>query len=485
MFVLYKENIVLDIGLDNLFTTIVGILYVGAVVTTMVVVILDNRNPVKTLSWVLILAFLPLVGLILYYFFGKDTRKEKLISKKGYRRLTKYPMAEYQQQQSSHKIEEQFQLAHFFRRVNGALSFGGNDIQIYEAGTEFIIDLLKAIASAKHHIHMEFYIFEDDALGRLVRDALIDKAKEGVKVRFLYDDVGNWKLSNEFVDQMRSEGIEVCSFLKVPVPLLSNRVNYRNHRKVVVIDGRIGFVGGMNIALRYLKGMPWGIWKDMHIKLTGKAVYGLQTVFLTDWLVDQTLITSSRYFPEMGECGNSLVQIVTSDPVGEWQDIMQGLLIAITSAKRYFYIQTPYLLPTEPILWALKTAALAGVDVRIMIPLRPDSRITHLGSLSYLSELMEAGIKIYLYQKGFLHSKMMVSDDVLSTVGSTNMDFRSFEHNFEVNAFMYDNATALRLKEVFLQDQKDAFLLSIKTWKKRPWYQKVSESFIRLFAPLL
>ena len=168
MFVFIKKDVVLDLGFVNLFTTIVGVLYVGAVVTTMVVVVLDNRNPVKTLSWVLILALLPLVGLILYYFFGKDTRKEKLISKKGYRRLTKYPMAEYQQQQSSHKIEEQFQLAHFFRRVNGALSFGGNDIQIYEAGTEFIIDLLKAIASAKHHIHMEFYIFENDALGRAV-----------------------------------------------------------------------------------------------------------------------------------------------------------------------------------------------------------------------------------------------------------------------------------------------------------------------------
>ena len=477
----------LGIGLfDNLFTTIVGLLYLGTIVTTIAVVILDNRNPVKTLSWVLILAFLPLAGLILYYFLGRDTRKEKLISKKGYRRLTKYPMAEYQQQQSYHKGEEQYQLIRFFRKVNDALPFGGNDIKIYGSGMEFVLDLLKTIASAKHHIHMEFYIFEDDALGRLIRDALIDKAKEGVEVRFLYDDVGNWKLSHEFVEYMRSEGVEVCSFLKVRFPLFSSRVNYRNHRKIVVIDGRVGFVGGMNIAMRYLKGMSWGIWKDIHIKIKGRAVYGLQTAFLTDWyVVDRSLITASIYFPEMGECGDSLVQIVTSDPIGEWRDIMQGLLIAITSAQKYFYIQTPYLLPTEPVLWALKTAALAGVDIRIMIPSRTDSKITHLGSLSYLSELMEAGIKIYLYQKGFLHSKMMVSDDILSTVGSANMDFRSFEHNFEVNAFMYDRPSALRLKEIFLYDQKDAFLLSVKTWKKRPWYQKVGESVIRLFAPLL
>ena len=222
------------------------------------------------------------------------------------------------------------------------------------------------------------------------------------------------------------------------------------------------------------------------IKIEGKAVYGLQTAFLTDWyVVDRTLITSSRYFPEVGIFGKALIQIVTSDPVGEWRDIMQGLLIAISSSRKYFYIQTPYLLPTEPILMALKTAALAGVDVRIMIPARADTWITHLGSLSYLDDIMRAGVRIYLYQKGFLHSKLMVSDDTLSTVGSTNMDFRSFEHNFEVNAFMYDPSSALLLKGIFLQDQKDAILLQRKTWIKRPWYQKAQESIVRLLAPLL
>ena len=477
----------LGLGLfENLLTTIVGVLYVGAVVTTIAVVILDNRNPVKTLSWVLILAFLPLVGLVFYYFFGRDTRKEKLIGKKGYRRLTQYPMAEYQQQQSLRRVEDLHQVMRFFRKVNAALPFVGNDIQIYGGGAEFVQGLLKAIASARHHIHIEFYIFEDDALGRLVRDALIDKAQEGVEVRLLYDDVGNWSLPDEFVAQMRRKGIDARSFLKVRFPLLTSRVNYRNHRKIVVVDGCVGFVGGMNIAERYMKGTAWGMWRDMHIRIEGKAVYGLQTAFLTDWyVVSRSLLSASCYFPEVRDMGSALVQIVTSDPVGKWHDLMQGLLIAILEAKKYFYIQTPYLLPTEPILWALKTAALAGVDVRIMIPSRADSKLTHWGSLSYLSELMEAGIKIYLYEKGFLHSKMMVCDDTLSTVGSANMDFRSFEHNFEVNAFMYDQDTALNLKNVFLKDQKDALLLSAKTWKKRPWYQKVGESIIRLFAPLL
>jgi cardiolipin synthase len=347
-------------------------------------------------------------------------------------------------------------------------------------------DLLKAIDGARHHIHLQFYIFEDDAVGRLVRDALIRKVKEGVEVRLLYDDVGSWKVKQEFFEQMRVEGVETRGFLKVRFPMFTSKVNYRNHRKVVVIDGCIGFVGGMNIAMRYLKGVSWGEWRDTHIRIEGCAVYGLQVSFLTDWYAaDHSLITSSQYYPEIPVCGESSVQIVTSNPIGGGASIMQGLLVAITNSRKYFYIQTPYLLPTEPILLALKTAALGGVDVRIMIPERADSRITHLATLSYLDELMECGARIYRYQKGFLHSKLMVSDDTVSTVGSTNMDFRSFEHNFEVNAFMYDYGTAIRMKEIFLADQKDAELLQLKEWRLRPWYQKVKESVIRLFAPLL
>lgn len=471
---------------DGWFSTMTGIVYLLMVVTTIVVVILDNRNPVKTLSWVLILTFLPLVGLILYYYFGRDVRKEKLISKKGYVHLTKYPMAEFQQQQSFTSLENQHQAMRFFYHVNHALPFEGNKITTYTSGKDMLQALLEAIASAKHHIHMEFYIFEDDDIGRSVRDALIKKAKEGVEVRFLYDDVGSWDLPNAFVETMREEGIEVRGFLEVRFPLFTSKVNYRNHRKITVIDGRIGFVGGMNIAQRYMDGVSWGKWRDVHMAIEGKAVYGLQTAFLTDWYaVDRSLITSSVYFPDMPNLGNAVAQIVTSDPIGEWRDMMQGLLIVITTARKYLYIQTPYLLPTEPILWALKTAALSGVDVRIMIPARADSTITHLGSLSYLSGLMEAGVKIYLYEKGFLHSKLWVCDDNISTVGSTNMDFRSFEHNFEVNAFMYDCESAITLKNIFLSDQKDALRLSPKHWNKRPWYQKVAESFIRLFAPLL
>ena len=472
---------------ESIFSAIVSLLFLLAVVATIVVIVMDNRNPYKTLAWVLVLVFLPVVGLALYYFFGQDTRREKLISKKGFKRLTKYPMMEFQMQESFKVSEEkQHQLIRFFQRVNLALPFEGNSMKIFQDGSSMLQALLATINSAKHHIHVEFYIFEDDAVGCLVKDALIEKAREGVEIRVLYDDVGCWKVPHRFYDEMREAGIEVRGFLKVRFPRFTSKVNYRNHRKLVVVDGRIGFVGGMNLAERYLKGVPWGIWKDIMMQVEGKAVYGLQMAFLTDWYAtDHSLITSSSYFPKMEDKGTSLMQVVTSDPVGEWKDIMQGLLIAITSAQKYVYIQSPYLLPTEPILLALKTAAAAGVDVRIMIPEKSDSRMVHWGTMSYLQELMEAGIKIYMYQKGFLHSKLIVCDDCLSSVGSTNMDFRSFEHNFEINAFMYDKTSALMLKDIFLSDQKDAKLLHLKEWRMRPWSQKVKESVIRLFAPLL
>ena len=472
---------------EGLLSTIVSSLFLVAVVGTIIVVVLDNRNPVKTLAWVLVLVFLPVIGLVLYFFFGQDTRKERLISKKGFKRLTKYPMMEFQMQESFKATEErQHQLIRFFQKVNCALPFEGNSIKVYQDGYSMLQGLLAAIKSAQHHVHVEFYIFDDDAVGRLVKDALMDKVREGVEARVLYDDVGCWKTPYRFFDEMREAGVEVRGFLKVRFPRLTSKVNYRNHRKLVVVDGQVGFVGGMNLGNRYLKGVKWGNWKDIMMQIKGKAVYGLQTTFLTDWYAtDHSFLTSSVYFPEIDKHGDALVQIVTSDPVGEWYDIMQGLLVAITSSQKYLYIQTPYLLPTESILWALKTVALAGVDVRIMIPKMTDTRWIHWGSMSYLDELMEAGIKIYMYQKGFLHSKLIVCDDCLSTVGSTNMDFRSFEHNFEVNAFMYDSGTALRMKEIFLVDQKDAELLQLKEWRMRPWYQKVGESVIRLFAPLL
>lgn len=460
--------------------------YLAVILFTIVIVLLDNRNPVKTMAWILVLVFLPVVGLAFYFFFGRNTRKERLISKKGFSRLSKRPMAEYQAQEALGDFTGRNQLIPFFHRVSNALPFEGNDVQVFTDGYSMYQELFRRIAKAKHHIHLEFYIFENDAVGRLLRDLLIDKAREGVSVRLLYDDVGCWDVNSMFYDEMLCEGIEVRSFLKVRFPQFTSKVNYRNHRKLAIIDGKVGFIGGMNIALRYLKGVPWGVWRDTHICLKGKAVYGIQTAFLTDWFaVDRTLLTSAQYFPKMDSVGTSVAQIVTSDPVGEWHDIMLGLVKAISCAQRYIYVETPYFLPTEQVMAAFQTAALSGVDVRLMIPKKADAFITHKGTMSYLDELMKSGVKVYLYRAGFLHSKLWVADDEWASVGSTNLDFRSFEHNFEANAFFYDEKTVCTLKEIFLEDMKKCMTLSQKIWDKRSFKNKIIESAVRLLAPLL
>lgn len=471
---------------SNVFVTFFYLIYFAVVITTIFIVILDNRNPIRTMAWILVLFFLPVVGLLFYLFFGRSTRKEQLITKKGYARLSKRPMMEYQTQESLAGNVSKQRLVSFFTQVNSALTFEGNQVEFYTNGYSMIQSMIRELSRARHHIHLEYYIFEDDAVGRLLRDVLIDRARAGVKVRVLYDDVGCWKVDHAFYEQMLCEGIEVQGFLKVRFPQFTSKVNYRNHRKLTIIDGEVGFIGGMNIAERYLKGVSWGSWRDTQVKLSGKAVYGLQTAFLTDWYaVDRSLITSAEYFPAMPSRGETIAQIVTSDPVGEWKDIMQGLMMAICSARHYFYVQSPYFVPTEQIKTALQTAALSGVDVRLMLPKRADTWLIHESSLSYLEDMMKAGVKIYLYRRGFLHSKLMVCDDELSTVGSTNMDFRSFEHNFEANAFFYDKMTALAIKNIFLEDQKHCLLLSSKIWNKRSWKNKVIESIVRLLAPLL
>ena len=472
--------------IEQIATVAFDIVLWAIIIGTIIVIVLDNRNPVKTMAWILVLIFLPVIGLVFYFFFGRSRRHERIIEKKAYGHLLRKPMAEYLAQPSGEQPSDYLRLISLFRNVNQSLPFEGNLIETFTSGTTLLQALLRELQRAREHIHIESYIFEDDAVGRMVRDVLIEKARDGVEIRIIYDDVGCWHVPHRFFETMREAGIDVRSFLKVRFPHFTNKVNYRNHRKIIVIDGRVGFVGGMNLAERYVRGFSWGIWRDTHLMLKGKAVHGLQTTFLLDWyFVDRTLITSARYFPRIEDKSTSLVQIVTSEPVGPWREIMQGLVMAVSEAKKYFYMQTPYFLPTEPMLIAMQTAALAGVDVRLMLPHRADNRITHLASCSYLEGVLQAGVKVYFYQKGFLHSKLMVSDDMLSTVGSTNLDFRSFEHNFEVNAFIYDTETALQMREIFLQDQHDCQQIFLKNWLKRPWKQRAAESIVRLLAPLL
>ena len=288
---------------------------------------------------------------------------------------------------------------------------------------------------------------------------------------------------------MREEGIEVAPYLPVRFPSFTSKVNYRNHRKLIVIDGKTGFIGGMNIALRYVKGTKTQPWRDTMLQVTGNGVYTLQRAFLVDWyFVDRTQISDRKYYPKNIEpaLNNTLIQTVTSGPVTPYPEIMQGLVRIILAAKRYVYIETPYFLPTEAVLFALKTAALGGVDVRVMVPLRNDAKFVEWASRSYLRDMVNTGVKVSLYQAGFLHSKIVVSDDAICSCGSTNVDFRSFENNFEANIFIYDEDVAVQMRGIYLTDEKQSILFSDIPKRIHPRFMKrLGESVVRLLSPVM
>ncbi|MBQ1669431.1 MAG: cardiolipin synthase [Prevotella sp.] len=464
--------------------------YQVIVILTIIHVVLDNRQPAKTMAWALVIWFVPVVGIVFYLFFGVNTRKERLISQRSLDMLSKRSMLEFVEQRDLRLPEEYKPIIDLFVSENFSLPFKDSEVKIYTDGYSFFHALLKEIASAKDHIHLDMYIFEDDALGNMVRDALVAKAREGVEVRLIYDDVGCWNVSNRFFERMREEGIEVAPFLPVRFPSFTSKVNYRNHRKMIVIDGRTGFIGGMNIALRYVKGTKSQPWRDTMLQITGSGVYSLQRAFLVDWyFVDRNLISNRKYYPHPSEESShneSLLQIVTSGPDTPYPEIMQGYVRMILAAKKYIYIETPYFLPTDPVLFALKTAAAGGVDVRILVPLRSDTKFVEWAGRSYLREMVKAGVSVSYYKAGFLHSKMIVCDDAICSCGSTNVDFRSFENNFESNAFIYDTKVAIAMRDIFLEDTSQSLLFTDMPHRVKPnILKRLVESLVRLMSPLM
>ena len=462
------------------------LLYAFIVIAAMVAVLMDNRQPAKTMAWILVLVFLPVVGFVLYFFFGQNTRKEKLISQQSMDQLTKRSMLGFAEQQNLVLPDEHSVLIKLFASQNWALPFKNNETDIYTDGYGFFHALLRDISQARHHIHLETYIICDDSLGYLVSDALIAKAKEGVEVRFIYDDVGCWNVPNSFFERMRNAGIDVHAFMPVKFPAFTSKVNYRNHRKLCVIDGRVGFIGGMNIADRYVEGPGWGVWRDTHFRIEGRGVAGLQVSFLSDWsATTKQHVSGEAYFPPTEHFTNNILQIVPGSPLGKWRTLLQAYSLAISRARHRIWIQTPYYLPPDVLNTALQVAALAGIDVRLMLPARSDSKAIDYASHSYLDDMVKAGVKILFYRPGFLHSKLLIVDDTLTVIGSANMDFRSFEHNFEVCGFVYDADFTARMAAIFTDDAAQCTPLAPGKWFKRPRSHKFAESFLRLCSPLM
>ncbi|KGM95295.1 phospholipase D [Clostridium novyi A str. 4552] len=477
-----------------LFTTYKILTYLN-LIFALLIIFFERKNPSATWAWLMVLILIPGVGFILYLLLGQNLSRSKMFNLKTTEdRFHKKLLSQGKQitndtMEFKDKTMINYKDMVYMHLVNSQSVFTqDNNVKIYTDGHSKFNDLLTSIKNAKHHIHMVYYIIKNDSLGNYVIDALTEKAAEGVEVRLLYDGMGCLRLSNHFFDNLKAAGGKVSCFFPSLLPLINIRVNYRNHRKIAVIDGKEAYVGGFNIGDEYLgKNKKFGYWRDTHIKVTGSAVDSLQQRFLLDWRYasNEKITFDKKYFPTKHSSGEIGMQIVSSGPDSEWEQIKNGYLKMIQSAKKNIYIQTPYFIPDESIFEALKIASLSGVDVKIMIPSKPDHMFVYWASFSYLGELLKSGAQGYCYKKGFIHSKTLVVDGKVCSVGTANMDVRSFKLNFEVNAFIYDSNVSSEFEDIFKNDARDSIKLTQDSYENRSVIIKFKESISRLLSPVL
>lgn len=474
----------------NILVVFNYIVAVSAVIT----IILKNINPTKTVSYIVLLIFFPFLGLLVYYLFGQEYRKSKIFSRKNVlnQNIIKsiHQDLEFSKQEINRiddYLEDKIKLVKLLYNSENAPLTLKNDIAIFKSGNTMFTKLIKDIKGAKHHIHLEYYIIIDDDIGTQVLELLCEKAKEGIEVRLSYDDVGS-KISSSMKQKLSKSGVQHAAFMPVIFSRFTGKMNYRNHRKIVIIDGLVGYVGGMNISDEYINDKSSDFyWRDTHLRITGEAVKSLQIYFLTTWdfVFNEKLKIDKAYFPNTPCKKDVAVQIAASGPDTDWANIMEAMFTAITTADKYIYITTPYFVPNDEIITALQVASKSGVDVKLIIPKKSDSWVAKHATNSYLEKLFEANIKVYRYTKGFIHAKTMVVDDVFSTIGTSNMDYRSFNINFEVNAFIYDIDKSKILKQHFLEDLESCELMDYEHWKNRPKLLKAKESYSRLWSALI
>ncbi|SEA31340.1 cardiolipin synthase [Eubacterium aggregans] len=471
------------------------------IIMTFVIIFLERKSPKSTYAWLLFLWIIPILGFVFYLFLSQNLTRRKIY------RYDTPEEEEYQKMMLGKSLihfgpddDTQKQLFHQYHNnidynINTCEAFftNNNGIDIYTDGHAKFEALFKAIEGAKSSIHLEYYIIKYDDLGRRLLTLLTRKAAEGVEVRLLYDEMGGRYIPRRKLKEFARAGGEYGAFFPTKFRVVNLRVNYRDHRKIAVIDGRTAFIGGYNIGDEYLgKNPKMGYWRDTHLRISGYAVYELQRRFFLDWRTSDNIDPIDldpgcigRYYPDMPKFCGAGIQIVSSGPDDPNQVIKQDFLRMITNAKEHIYIQSPYFVPDESVLESLKIAILSGVDVRIMIPDKPDHIFIYWATLAYVGELVEYGAKIYIYENGFLHAKTITVDDEICAVGSCNFDIRSFSLNFESNAFVYDQSTATALRHIFHKDIEKSQLYDLETYRSRPRRIKIKESISRLFAPLL
>ncbi len=481
----------------NAYDFIMDNLVIINLLLSMIIIFFQRRNPQTVWTWLLLLYFIPILGFVLYLLIGQDFHKSRMFKAKEIEGELKYAV----RRQEENIYRKRLRLANpelgrfkdlilYNLEAGQSVLTDNNDVRIYTDGKEKFHALLQEIEQAKCYIHIQYYIIQRDELWREIEQALVRKVKQGVEVRVLFDSMGCRSMRNKDWDRMERAGIHVAEFFPALFGPLQFRINYRNHRKIVVIDGRVGFVGGFNVGREYLGlDSKFGYWRDTHLCIEGAAVTSLAVRFVLDWnyAAKENLFLEDKLFeiPKYVRNGHDPIQIISSGPDSQIKTIHDNYLRLIHSAKHHVYIQTPYFIPDDSILDALKIASRSGIDVRIMVPCKPDHPFVYWATYSYLGDMVAAGAKCYVYDNGFLHAKTLSADGMVACVGTANMDFRSFGLNFEVNAVIYSERTVQRLERAFENDMTRSTHVTRKVYDQRGLLIKTKEQFSRLLSPLL
>ena len=476
--------------MSSIYTIIISIIGILLITGAILVILNDNQDSGRKVAWILIIGILPVIGLLLYIVFGMNFRKPGFFQYRNRQFLdifeekaseeTKDILFDTTEEES---IRPEYRsLSRLLKKDSGLTVTDNNEVEIITSGGRKLEALVNDLLAAKHHIHFEYFYFLKDDGSKRIKKLLMQKAREGVKVRFIHENIANITIWPGYYDEMKKAGVEVVKFTN-PNAFLLSKFNYRDHRKIVVIDGKIGYTGGMNIGDDY-----FFRWRDTHMRITGNAVAALQYSFLNSWITSGGKIEGNfdEFFPQNRAIhDHKLVQIIPDEPDREFPILHMGALWTAHHAEKYLYIQTPYFVPPEPLLMALKAAAFKGCDVRLMVPKKADLFFMGPANKSFYQDCLEAGIRVFEKGGKFIHSKTMVSDDYLSIIGSANMDCRSMELSYEINAYIYSDEIARENYRIFMDDLRECREIRLEDWQKRPWYHKFTQAIMRLFAPLL
>ncbi|MBT8184379.1 MAG: cardiolipin synthase [Eudoraea sp.] len=461
------------------------ILYLIIAISIVISILIHGVKPSKSLAWLLAIFTVPVGGILLYLILGRNRRKNKVIKLQHTSFLPPPTTPPEHLYTISGEYSNLMNLAYKNSKLPPTKH---NQLKLLKDGRSTFEAIFKALEHAQRQIHLQYYIFEEGELANRLLTLFEQKIKKGVRVRMIYDGIGSFSLSRKYRKRLNTIGVEVFPFLPFEFGRFLASLNYRNHRKIIVIDGKVAFTGGINLSDKYLKGDPeLGNWHDMHLRLEGPSACHLDYIFSKDWhLVSQeTLRPLIPSFTSERQTGETITQIVSGGPDDDFPALEQAYFSIINKAKKYLYITNPYLIPGHAIMQALQTAALSGVDVRLLVSENADNTIVSWCVRSYFEPLLKAGIKIFLFPDGFLHSKILVSDDAIASIGTANIDDRSFEQNYEVNAIIYDQHYAKLLKEDFLKDSRISRILDYETHIKRSWTAKLKEGFGKIFSPVL